>query len=43
MKQTLVMLAVASATDIALGLIGSRILSAQETSPTKNKGVSAQR
>ena len=43
MKQTVVVLAVASAAGIALGLIGSRVLSAQETSPTKNKGVTAQR
>ena len=39
MKQTVVMLAVALAIGIALGMIGSRILSAQQTPPTKAKGV----
>lgn len=38
MKQTVVMLAVALATGIALGMIGSQVLSAQQTPPTKAKG-----
>jgi len=39
MKQTVVMLAVALAIGIALGMIGSRVLSAQQTPPTKAKGI----
>jgi quercetin dioxygenase-like cupin family protein len=38
MKQTVVMLAVALATGIALGMIGSQVLSAQQTPPTKVEG-----
>ncbi len=38
MKQTVVMLAVALAMGIALGMIGSQVLNAQQTPPTKAKG-----
>jgi quercetin dioxygenase-like cupin family protein len=37
-KQTVVVLAVALAIGIALGVIGTRVLSAQQTPPTKAKG-----
>jgi len=41
MKQTVVVLAVALAMGIALGMIGSQVLSAQQIPPTKAKGVTA--
>ena len=41
MKQTVVMLAVALAIGIALGMIGSQVLNAQLTPPTTVKGVTS--
>ncbi len=41
MKQTVVMLAVALAVGIALGMIGSQVLNAQQAPPTTVKGVTA--
>ena len=41
MKRNAIMIIVALIVGIAIGLIGSQLISAQQAPPTKNKGVSA--